>query len=131
MSAHAEDQGSSLDVVKLLVAVVLLMAGIAGFYYFENWQGQPVSVLLRVLGLLAVAVVAAVIALNSHSGKQLLGFLKDSRLEVRKMVWPTRAETIQTTLMVMVIVLILAIFLWGVDSLLGWGVKSLLEGGGA
>lgn len=129
MSAHTEEQGSSLDTVKLVVALILLLAGIAGFYYFENWQGQSVSVLWRVLGLLAIVAVASVVALSSHSGKRLLGFMKDSRLEVRKMVWPTKAETIQTTLMVMVIVVILSIFLWGVDSLLGWGVKGLLGGG--
>ncbi|EIJ35814.1 protein translocase subunit secE/sec61 gamma [Thiothrix nivea DSM 5205] len=129
MSAHTEEQGSSLDTVKLIVALILLLAGIAGFYYFENWQGQSVSVLWRVLGLLAIVALAFVVALSSHSGKRLLGFMKDSRLEVRKMVWPTKAETIQTTLMVMVIVVILSIFLWGVDSLLGWGVKGLLGGG--
>jgi preprotein translocase subunit SecE len=131
MSAHTEEQGSSLDTVKLVLALALLFAGIAGFYYFENWQGQPVSVLFRVLGLLAVSGLAVVIALSSLPGKRLLGFMKDSRLEVRKMVWPTRAETLQTTLMVMVIVVVLSIFLWGVDSLLGWGVSSLLGGGGA
>lgn len=128
MSVHTEEQGSSLDTVKLVIALALLMAGIAGFYYFETWQGEPVSVLFRVLGLLVVGGVATAVALSSQSGKHLLAFMKDSRLEVRKMVWPTRAETIQTTLMVMVIVLILSIFLWGVDSLLGWGVKSLLGG---
>lgn len=129
MSVHTEEQGSPLDTVKLVISIVLLFLGIVGFYYFENWQGQPVSLLLRVLGLLAIVGVAVAVALSSLSGKRLLGFMKDSRLEVRKMVWPTRAETLQTTLMVMVIVLILSIFLWGVDSLLGWGVKSMLGGG--
>ncbi|UOG93284.1 MAG: preprotein translocase subunit SecE [Candidatus Thiothrix sulfatifontis] len=130
MSVRTEEQGSSLDTVKLIISLALLFAGIVGFYYFEDWQGQPVSLLLRVLGLLLVAGVAVAVALSSLAGKRLLGFMKDSRLEVRKMVWPTRAETLQTTLMVMVIVLILSIFLWGVDSLLGWGVKSMLGGGG-
>lgn len=129
MSVNTEEQGSSLDTVKLIISLALLIAGIAGFYYFETWQGEAVSLLFRVLGLLAIAGVAVFIALTTLSGKRLLGFMKDSRLEVRKMVWPTRAETLQTTLMVMVIVLVLAIFLWGVDSLLGWGVKSLLGGG--
>ncbi|OQX16277.1 MAG: preprotein translocase subunit SecE [Thiothrix lacustris] len=130
MSVRTEEQGSSLDTVKLIISLALLFVGIVGFYYFEDWQGQPVSLLLRVLGLLLVAGVAIAVALSSLTGKRLLGFMKDSRLEVRKMVWPTRAETLQTTLMVMVIVLILSIFLWGVDSLLGWGVKSMLGGGG-
>ena len=130
MSVHAEEQGSSLDTIKLAIALALLFAGIAGFYYFAERQGQAVSTLLRVLGLLVVSGVAIAIAASSLGGKRLLSFMKDSRLEVRKMVWPTRAETLQTTLMVMVIVLILSIFLWGVDSLLGWGIKSLLSGGG-
>jgi preprotein translocase subunit SecE len=128
MSVQTEEQGSSLDTVKLVVSLALLLAGIVAFYYFESWQGEPVSLLLRVIGLLLAVGVATAIALSSLSGKRLLGFMKDSRLEVRKMVWPTRAETLQTTLMVMVIVVILSIFLWGVDSLLGWGVKSLLGG---
>jgi preprotein translocase subunit SecE len=129
MSVNTEEQGSSLDTIKLVISIVLLIAGISGFYYFESWQGEPVSLLFRVLGLLVVVGLSAVVALATLNGKRLLAFMKDSRLEVRKMVWPTRAETIQTTLMVMVIVLILAIFLWGVDSLLGWAVKSLLGGG--
>ncbi len=129
MSVNTQEQGSSFDTVKLIISLALLITGIAGFYYFESWQGAPVSLLLRVLGLLAVVAVAVVVALTTLTGKRLLGFMRDSRLEVRKMVWPTRAETIQTTLMVMVIVVILAIFLWGVDSLLGWGVKTLLGGG--
>lgn len=129
MSVHTEEQGSSRDTLKLVISIALLFLGLVGFYYFENWQGQPVSLLLRVLGLLVIVAMAVAIALSSLSGKRLLGFMKDSRLEVRKMVWPTRAETLQTTLMVMVIVLILSIFLWGVDSLLGWGVKSMLGGG--
>lgn len=129
MSVNVEEQGSSLDVVKLVVSLALLIAGIAGFYYFESWQGEPVSLLLRVIGLLLVVGVAVAVALTTLSGRRLMGFMKDSRMEVRKMVWPTRNETLQTTLMVMVIVLVLAIFLWIIDSLLGWGVKNLLGGG--
>jgi preprotein translocase subunit SecE len=129
MSVHTEEQGSSLDAVKLIISLALLIAGMAGFYYFESWQGEPVSLLLRVVGLLLIVGAAVALALSTLSGKRLLAFMKDSRLEVRKMVWPTRNETIQTTLMVMVIVLVLSIFLWGVDSLLGLAVRTLLGGG--
>lgn len=129
MSVNTEEQSSSFDTIKLATSVVLLVAGISGFYYFESWHGEPVSLLFRVLGLLAVVGLSTLVAMTTLSGKRLWAFMKDSRLEVRKMVWPTRAETMQTTLMVMVIVLILSIFLWGVDSLLGWAVKSLLGGG--
>ncbi len=129
MSVNIEEQGSSLDTAKLAGAMVMLLAGIAGFYYFATWNGEAVSVLWRVIGLLLAVAASIGIASTTLLGKNLLAFLKDSRLEVRKMVWPTRAETMQTTLMVMVIVLILAIFLWIVDSLLGFGVKMLLGGG--
>lgn len=129
MSVNIEKQGSSLDTAKLVGAIVVLLAGVAGFYYFATWNGEAVSVLWRVIGLLLAVAASISIASTTLLGKNLLAFLKDSRLEVRKMVWPTRAETMQTTLMVMVIVLVLAIFLWMVDSLLGLGVKMLLGGG--
>lgn len=129
MSTKAEQQTNPIDTIKLVAALVLLFVGIAGFYYFADWQGEPVSLLYRVLGLLSVIGVAAFIALSSASGKRLMSFMQDARTEVRKMVWPTRIETMQTTLMVFVIVFILTIFLWLVDMLLGWGVKSLLGGG--
>ncbi|MFM2318235.1 MAG: preprotein translocase subunit SecE [Pseudomonadota bacterium] len=129
MSSKVEQQTSSFDTIKLILSLVLLLVGIGGFYYFDTWKGEPVSVLIRVLGLLAFIAVAVVIAATTEKGRNLVSFLKDSRMEVRKMVWPTRAETMQTTLMVMVIVLLLSLFLWLVDMLLGWGVKTLLGGG--
>ncbi len=129
MSSKVEQHTSSLDTVKLLISLLLLVAGIGGFYYFENWQGQPVSVLYRVLVLLVIVGLAALVALSTEPGRNLLRFMQNSRTEVRKMVWPTRAETMQTTLMVVVIVFILSIFLWLVDMLLGWGVRVILGGG--
>lgn len=124
----AEKQGSPLDTVKLILSLLLVGAGVFGFYYFESWQGEPVSLLYRVLGLLAVIVLAVLVAAMTQSGRNLLGFMKNSRTEVRKMVWPTRTETMQTTLMVFLIVVLVAIFLWLVDMLLGFGVRSLLGG---
>ena len=70
------------------------------------------------------------VALTTTKGKNLLNFMTGARTEVRKMVWPTRVETMQTTLMVFIIVVLLSIFLWIVDMLLGWGVKALLATGG-
>ena len=125
MSTNTEAQGSALDTIKLIVALLVLLAGIAGFYYFAEE-----SLLYRVLGLLAMVGVAIGIAMMTVKGKNLVGFLGSSRAEVRKMVWPTRAETMQTTLMVFILVVILAIFLWFVDMLLGAGVKALLSVGG-
>lgn len=123
MVAKAESQGSSfLDTIKLLLAVLLVIAGIVGFYYFETE-----SLLYRVLGLLGAILLAVGVAYTSTSGKALAGFMKNSRTEVRKMVWPTRVETMQTTLMILFIVLLLSIFLWLIDMLLGWGVGALLK----
>lgn len=126
MSSTTEQPSSGLDTIKLVVSIILIIASIGVFYYFATWQGEPVSVFFRVLALLVIAGAGIALALTTANGKHLLGFLKDSRLEVRKMVWPTRAETMQTTMMVMIIVLILSIFLWLVDMFLGWGIKLLI-----
>ena len=125
MATKTEAQGSLFDTIKLLLALAVLVAGIVGFYYFEEQ-----SLLYRVLGLLVMVGVAIGVTLTTVKGKGLVGFLGLSRAEVRKMVWPTRAETIQTTLIVFILVVILAIFLWFVDMLLGAGVKALLSVGG-
>jgi preprotein translocase subunit SecE len=122
MSAKAESQRSAFDVIKLIIAVLLVLAGITGFYVYSEE-----SQLYRILGLIAVVLLAAGIALSTASGKGLLAFMKNARTEVRKMVWPTRIETMQTTLMVVVIVILLAIFLWLVDMLLGFGIGALLR----
>ena len=124
MASNSETQGSVLDTVKLLLALVVLVLGIWGFYYFAQE-----ALLYRVLGILAAVGIAIGIAATTAKGKSLIGFLGTSRSEVRKMVWPTRAETMQTTLMVFIMVVILAIFLWFIDMLLGFGVKSLLAVG--
>jgi preprotein translocase subunit SecE len=123
MSAKAESsQRSAFDVMKFIISVLLVIAGIAGFYFYSE-QSQ----LYRILGLVAVMLLAAGIALSTASGKGLLAFMKNARTEVRKMVWPTRVETMQTTLMVVVIVILLSIFLWFVDMLLGLGIGALLR----
>jgi len=125
MAPNTEAQGSMFDTIKLLLALLVLLAGIAGFYYFAEG-----SLLYRVLGLLVMVGVAIGISVTTEKGRSLIGFLGFARTEVRKMVWPTRAETMQTTLMVFILVVILAIFLWFVDMLLGAGVKALLSVGG-
>lgn len=121
MVAKAEEQGSALDTVKLLAALAVIVAGVVGFYYFEE-QSQ----LLRVLGVVAMVVVGFLLVATTTVGKNGLSFARDARTEVRKVVWPTRQETIQTTLAVLVMVLIVAIMLWLVDMFLGWGVRNLL-----
>jgi preprotein translocase subunit SecE len=116
-----EQSSSAIDTLKLMTAVLVLIAGVVGFYYFEEE-----SQLLRVLGMLAVAVVAFFIVASSDPGRRGLSFVKEARVEVRKVVWPTRQETLQTTIAVLFMVILVAIMLWLFDMFLGWGVSKLL-----
>ncbi len=125
MVTMTETGSSKLDSFKLLLAVVLLVAGIGGFYYLEDQ-----SLLYRVLGLLGVVVLALGVVYTTAMGKTVAGFLRESRTEVRKVVWPTRQETMQTTLIVIVVVILVGISLWLLDMLLLWGVKLLTGQGG-
>lgn len=112
--------GNKLDVVKWLIAGILLFAGLAGFYYFSE-----VSALLRVVGLLVAAGVAVFLVSGTDKGRKAWGFMQDTHLEVRKVVWPSRRETVQTTAIVLVMVLIIAVMIWLIDSLLFWIVQTL------
>ena len=125
MNARAEAGGTGLDTVKLVAAAVLLVVGIYGFYHFAAY-----STLLRVLGLLVVGGIAAGVALQTDAGRRLWQFAGDSRNEVRKVVWPTRQETMQTTLIVIVMVLILGIILWLFDMVLMNILRFLTGQGG-
>lgn len=125
MAGKAVEEASVFDTVKLGTTVVLLLAGVAGFYYFSEE-----SLLYRVLGLLGIAAVAVGVVATTALGRNTLGFLQESRTEVRKMVWPTRTETIQTTLVVMVMVVLVGIFLWLLDMFLGWVVRLFIGQGG-
>ena len=124
MSVRAEAGASGLDTVKLVAAAVLLVAGLYGFYHFAVY-----STLLRVAGLLVISGVAALVALQTEQGRRLWRFAGDARTEVRKVVWPTRQETVQTTLVVIVMVLILGIILWLFDMML-MGILRFLTGQG-
>jgi preprotein translocase subunit SecE len=121
MAAKPEVQSSGFDIVKMVLALLLLASGIVAYYYFDEY-----GTLYRVLGLLAVVAVALGVMYTTALGRRTLGFLRESRTEVRKMVWPTRAETIQTTLAVFVMVLVMGIFLWLLDLFLGWGVQFFI-----
>ncbi|MCG5512057.1 preprotein translocase subunit SecE [Ectothiorhodospira shaposhnikovii] len=122
MAGKAEVEGAGFDTVKLLVAVGLLVAGVIGFYWFSDG-----STLFRVLGLLAISGVAVGIVFTTAKGRALAGFLQDSRTEVRKMVWPTRVETLQTSLVVLAVTILVAIMLWLIDMLLGWSIREFIR----
>ena len=120
MSEKIDTSGSRLDSLKLGVAVLLLGGAIYAFYHFEEQL-----LVLRVLGLLAVASIAVFIAAQSTTGKSILGFITGAQSEVRRVVWPTRTETTQTTLAVLVIVLIMGILLWLFDMVLLAAIQML------
>jgi preprotein translocase subunit SecE len=114
-----------LDTFKWLFFVVILSAGIFGFYFFEEH-----SLLLRVVSLLAVMGVAVFIASTTEKGRNALGFVREAQIEVRKVVWPSRQETLQVTAIVIGMVVLVAIMVWLFDSILMWLVKWLTGYGG-
>ena len=123
MVAKTEVEVSNkLDTVKLLLAISLLLAGVAGFYHFE---AEGLGLIYRVLGLLAFVLVALGMVYTTQLGQRIVGFGRESRAEVRKVVWPTRQETVQTTMMVIVAVIILGIILWLIDMALVSAVQYL------
>ena len=113
-----EQTASRFDGLKWLVVVALVAAGVVGNSYFADQ-----SLLYRVLGLVALAVVAGLVALQTAKGAAFWALVKGSRTEIRKVVWPTRQETVQTTMIVVLFVLVVALILWGLDSFLGWLVS--------
>ena len=110
-----------IDRLRWLAAVGLVVGGIGG-----NWYFQSESLLLRVAALLAIIGFSILIIWNSRKGQEIVSLLRESRSEVRRVVWPTNQETNQTTLIVLVIVLIFSLILWGLDSLLGWIISSII-----
>jgi preprotein translocase subunit SecE len=120
MNGKAETQDRRNDSLKLGFAILLMGAGIYGFYYFAD-----VMVVFRVLALLAVAGVSMAIAYRTGVGRQVVGFISGAHNEVRRMVWPNRAETVQTTMVVIFIVLVVGVFLWLLDMVLLRAVQIL------
>ncbi|NOZ11187.1 MAG: preprotein translocase subunit SecE [Gammaproteobacteria bacterium] len=114
-----------MDKLLILVSVLLLAAGIGGYYYYVD-----VSELLRVAIVLVAVIVATVVALQSAPGQAAWEFAKGARLEARKVVWPTRRETSQTTLIVIVGVIIIGVYIWLLDTVLSKLVAALIVAGG-
>jgi preprotein translocase subunit SecE len=118
-----ETVSTGADKAKLAGSVLLLVAAIVAFYYF----GRE-SLWLRVGVLLALIAAAIGLFFTSESGKQLIGFGRDSVREVRKVVWPTRKEALQMTGYVFAFVFVMALFLWLTDKTLEWVLYDLVLG---
>ena len=122
MSTNTETTASgALDWLKWLIVAALMGGGVYG-----NWYFSDESLLIRVLGLLGGAVVAVFIAVQTERGRNTWNLMKEARTEIRRVVWPSNQETTQTTLVVLVLVLVFALILWGLDSLLSWFVSSVI-----
>ncbi len=116
MNASTEEQpSSSFDSVKWGVVFLLLAGAVAGNYVY----GEE-SVLIRAVAVVAMVGIAGLIALQTEKGRNAAIFAKEARTEVRKVVWPTRQEAIQTTGIVLVVTLLMSLLLWGLDSVLFW-----------
>lgn len=109
----AASLGGMMNSLKWVMVIVLIALGIVANYHFSEQ-----SLLIRIAGLFGLSVLAIAIALQTENGKRFWRFAMDARLELRKVVWPTRQETIQTTAMVLGVVAIVSLILWGVDIFL-------------
>ena len=116
-------ENSVADKAKLVVAVALVVAGIAGYYLLA-----ANSIVLRVLAVVGGIVAGVAAAWTSTLGQEFLAFARESLVEVRKVVWPTRKETMQTTAAVFAFVVVMAAFLWVSDKTLEWVLYDLILG---
>lgn len=122
MSSSAEQDSYRLDGLKWLVVAVLLAAGI-----FANHAYSSEPLLYRVVGLLVVVAIAGFIAFKTRKGVAMWTLMKGAQTEARRVVWPTRQERNQTTLVVVAFILVMALILWGLDSFFGW-ITSMIIG---
>ncbi|MDG6774932.1 preprotein translocase subunit SecE [Thiomicrorhabdus sp. ZW0627] len=127
MSKQIQEQkaSNSLDTVKLLLAVAVLVGSLVGYYVY-----QEAHAVVRVLGVIAGVAISAFILYQTAMGRNWFNYLGHAKREVRQVVWPTRQETVQMTLIVFVVVIIMGIFFWLVDMFFLWAVQILTGQGG-
>ncbi|GED23314.1 preprotein translocase subunit SecE [Halomonas halmophila] len=121
MKHNAEVQESRHDGLRWAVVVILLVLAVVGNTYFTD-----VALLYRVLGVVALGAVAAMVALTTTKGRELLELARQAKKEIQRVVWPTRPETIQTTAIVLAAVLVVGLMLWLIDTLLGWAMSGVI-----
>lgn len=122
----AAEKTSPRDNMFWAAGLLVLIAGVAAFFYLAG----EVMTLVRVLALLGSLVLAGIIVGQTDRGREMFGFVREADVERRKVVWPTRQETLQTTLVVLVITVIVAILLFIMDSIFGWVVRRLIGAAG-
>ncbi|TDN99789.1 MULTISPECIES: preprotein translocase subunit SecE [Halomonas] len=121
MKHNAEVQESRHDGLKWAVVVTLLVLAVVGNTYFADQ-----ALLYRVLGVVVLSVGAALVALTTTKGRDLVELARSAKKEIQRVVWPTRQETVQTTAIVLVAVLVVGLMLWLIDTLLGWAMSGVI-----
>ncbi|MDD2758992.1 MAG: preprotein translocase subunit SecE [Methylomonas sp.] len=124
MNAQAEQDTSVADIIKLVFCPVLILIGVVAFYHYSD-----LLLLYRVLGLVAVVSAAIGICFTTAKGRSVWLFIGESKQEMRRVVWPTRDETVRTTLLVFVMVFIVGLILWLLDMFLFWAIQLLMNQG--
>ena len=119
-------ESGALDVLKLLIAAALLVGGVFGYYWYLGLLSLPVRVLLVLGGLAACIGVAA----TSTQGQRIWAFIQGSRIEIRKVIWPTKQETTQTAIAVFIFTIVMSLFFWALDSGLLWLTRRLVGSAG-
>ncbi len=114
-------ESGTLDILKLLIAAGLLVGGIFGYYWFLEWM-----LALRVLLVLGGLAASIAVAATSTQGQRVWAFIQGSRIEIRKVIWPTKQETTQTAIAVFIFTLVMALFFWALDSGLLWLTRRLV-----
>ncbi|WP_419148117.1 preprotein translocase subunit SecE [Pseudoalteromonas 'SMAR'] len=113
MSTNVENSSSSMDTVKWLVAIALLTGAVVGNYLYAD-----LSVLVRAVGVVVAIAAGLGILATTEKGRTFIAFAKEARIEVRKVIWPTRQEATHTTFIVIIATVIMALILWGLDGIL-------------
>ena len=125
MTDQVQENATALDTLKLAAGAGIVAAGIVGFYMLTD-----LPIWLRWIVVLAALAAGSLVSLQSFQGRTFWGFVQSSRVELRKVVWPNRQETMQVTLVVFVMIIVLGLFFWGVDTLLAFLTKWLTGRGG-
>jgi len=128
MTTQAEDvvsTNNSLNTAKWVVAIAILIAATVGNRYAPELLPQ-LSSWVRIVALVVLAVGALAITLTTAQGQSFIKLLKEAQVEARRIVWPTKDETMQTTMIVCAVVVVMSLLLWGVDTLFGWMISAVI-----
>lgn len=126
MTTQAETAtNNGLNIVKWVLAIAILIAATVGNRYAPELFPQ-LPAWVRVVALIIMAVAAFALTLVTTQGQSFLKLLKEAQVEARRIVWPTKDETLQTTMIVCAVVFVMSLVLWGVDTLFGWMISAVI-----